>query len=485
MSREGQRGQSLIELVIAIAVGVLFITGALGIIVVSLRVNLQNTGSQSATELTQELLEQVTVFANADWHNLDLAPAATGTPLYLVPSGGFFTLATGTEAIVLTGDTNQYSRSFALYDVYRDASNNIGDENDTYDPSTLRVVSSVTWTESGDVASLVAEKYVARIRNRQFLQTDWSGGPGEDTPVLTTTLFSTSTNIHYATSGQITITDLEVSGGGGPVSNIDSVFRYAWSDVYGWLDFKVTETVVVSSTKLMGYANSDQIGFIALDCATTPSSTPNICGTSNFGVANDGSGDLKGMAWNDQVGWIRFDCEDYPAGIGDTCGVVNYGVSIDANGFFNGWAWNDAAGWISFNCNNTFIGNTCGSSNYKVKTAWGTPPASGILTSSPFDTERAQGAAFNWIMWRGVQPTDTTVRFQIATSDSDTGPWNYIGPDGTSGTYYEPSGKDTPIAINKAYHHNDRYFRYQATPVSDPGHLLTPTVEDVIVNWSL
>lgn len=485
MTYERQRGQSLIELVIAIAIGVLFITGALGIIVLSLRINLQNTGSQNATELAQEILEQFQVLANEDWHNVDLGVAATGTPFYLDQSGGFFVLTPGSETITLTGDPNTYTRSVTFYDVYRDATLAVGSSNETYDPSTLRVVSTVSWTESGEATDLSFEKYVARIRNREFVQTDWSGGPNQDGPVLITTEFSTSTNISYATSGYIIISDLSTSYGGGPFSNIDSIYRYAWSDTVGWIDFKASNTVIVSSTKMMGYALSDNVGSVALDCETTPSSTPNICSTSDFGVANDGLGDLKGMAWNDQLGWIRFDCEDYPSGVGDTCGIVNYGVSIDSNGYFNGWAWNDTAGWISFNCNNTFIGNTCGTSDYKVKTSWGTTPATGVLTSAAFDTERVQGAAFNWIMWRGTQPTETTVRFQIATSDSDTGPWTYLGPDGTGNTYYEPAGKDIPIAINKSYHHNDRYIRYRITLVSDAGHLVTPTVEDVILNWSL
>jgi len=482
MNLKNQRGQSLIELVIALAVGVLFLTGSIGIIIVSMRIDVQSTASQNASELASEILEQVSVFANADWHNVD--GAATSTEYSLSQSLGFFILESGSELVDLDGDNRTYTRSFQIFDVYRDFNNDLVLTPGIFDPSTLRVVATVSWLENGQAAEIVTEKYITRTRNRAFTQTDWSGGPNETLPIQTTTRFSTSTNIGYATSGYISIEDLAVSGGGGSTSNIHPIYKYAWSDIYGWIDFKITDTVTVSSTKVTGYAQSDAIGFIALDCATTPSSTPDICSISDFGIANDGFGDLKGLAWNDQIGWIRFDCEDYPVGIGDQCGTVDYGVSIDSNGDFDGWAWNDVAGWISFNCDNTFIGDTCATSDYKVNTSWGTAPGTGVLTSSIFDTQRIGGAAFNWIMWSGIQPTDTNVKFQIASSNNQLGPWSYLGPDGADTSYYEPGGPDTVVAIKKAYHHNERYVRYRVTLESDPGKTISPTVEDVILNWS-
>ncbi|MDO8602035.1 MAG: hypothetical protein Q7R62_02840, partial [bacterium] len=45
-------GQSLVELVIGIALGVMFITGSIGIVVLTLRIGSQNKFSQTATELT-------------------------------------------------------------------------------------------------------------------------------------------------------------------------------------------------------------------------------------------------------------------------------------------------------------------------------------------------------------------------------------------------------------------------------------------------
>ncbi len=263
--------------------------------------------------------------------------------------------------------------------------------------------------------------------------------------------------------------------------------HWAWNDVIGWIDFYSTNNVNVSSQKLSGYATSS-VGYIALDCNNSPNG--NICATSDFKVSNDGSGNLSGWAWNDAIGWISFTCDHTSDGTSppdnvNTCGTSNYQVAISgANGDFSGWAWNDIVGWISFNCNNSGIGNTCGASNYKVNTTWRAAATTAELVSAIFDTQVLKGAAPNAILWRGTKPTGTTVKFQIASSNSSSGPWNFIGPEGTSGTYYEPTGPDTPIQINLAYHNNQRYIRYKVILVSDVSQTASPKVDDVIINWS-
>jgi prepilin-type N-terminal cleavage/methylation domain-containing protein len=150
----------------------------------------------------------------------------------------------------------------------------------------------------------------------------------------------------------------EGAGGLGE-GNIDSTYRYAWAEGIGWIDFRETGNVKVNSSQLKGYATST-VGYIALDCATSPSG--DVCGTSNFKITNDGSGNLSGWAWNDTTGWISFSCANE-----GTCGASNYGVTISATGTFAGWAWSENIGWISFSCANE---GTCGTSDYGVRTTW-------------------------------------------------------------------------------------------------------------------
>ena len=249
--------------------------------------------------------------------------------------------------------------------------------------------------------------------------------------------------------------------------------HWAWNDVIGWIDFYSTNNVNVAPAQLSGYASSS-VGYIALDCATSPS--PDC--TYSYKVSNDGNGYLWGWAWNDAIGWISFDSA--------TAGSSYvYEVTISPlTGDFSGWAWNDIVGWISFNCNNSGIGDTCGTSNYKVKTVWRAQSISGNLISSVFDTGVTSGVAINTIMWQGNQPSDTNVTFQIASSNSSVGPWYYFGPDGSDTTYYDPGALNIPIQINSAYHNNHRYFRYKAILESNAAQTLSPRVDDVIISWS-
>jgi len=257
-------------------------------------------------------------------------------------------------------------------------------------------------------------------------------------------------------------------------TNIDATYRYAWNDTIGWIDFYFDD-VNATSTQLSGYATSS-VGYIALDCATSPNG--DICGTSNFKVSNDGSGNLSGWAYNDAIGWISFDSATASSS-------YFYQVTISpSTGDFSGWAWNDIVGWLCFNCNNSGIGNTCATSTYKVKTAWRTVSATGTLISSIFDTQATNGVAINTIMWQGNKPSDTNVKFQIASSNSSSGPWSYFGPDGSDTTYYTPTDANMPVQINSVFHNNHRYFRYKIFLESNASQTASPRVDDVIINYS-
>ncbi len=279
-------------------------------------------------------------------------------------------------------------------------------------------------------------------------------------------------------------------------TNIDSTNRHAWSDISGWWDFHYYHNVKVGTSTLIGYASSS-IEEISLDCATSP--VGDICNSSNYKVTNpNGSGQLSGCAWNDTIGWISFWCGDGDcdgAGVEDassTCSNSNYRVTIDANGIFSGYAWNDIEGWISFNCANN---NGCGNSNYKVETSWRPGRLTGILESSIFDSGAAGGVTLNSIIWQGSQPAGTCTKFQIAVSNSPTGPWNFWGPDiacdgsGDTNQYFGATcpGPNTAIEIkscDRAWIKDKRYLRYRVILESDTAQSLTPRVDDIILNWS-
>jgi hypothetical protein len=266
--------------------------------------------------------------------------------------------------------------------------------------------------------------------------------------------------------------------------------HWAWNDEIGWIDFSTTGNVTVSPTQLSGYASSS-VGSLSLDCGTSPSG--NICSSGNgfYKVANDGNGDLSGWAWNDDVGWISFYWGDasstYPAVGSTTVACASYGPSYcgvrisPSTGIFSGWAWNDTIGWIDFNCANTGI---CGTSQFDVVTSWLELSESGMLDSQTFDTGVASGAQLNSIIWQGTLPSGTAVGFQIAVSNSSSGPWNFIGPDGTSASTYSTITPGTPIPLLNYASLIGRYFRYRAILTTNFAQTVSPTVNDIVVNWS-
>lgn len=250
--------------------------------------------------------------------------------------------------------------------------------------------------------------------------------------------------------------------------------HWAWNDIIGWIDFYNTNTVNVTSQKLTGYASSSA-GDISLDCATTRNG--DICAQSNYKVLNNGMGDLSGWAWNDEYGWISF-CGGQ--GTADCPGTNAYRVLINpSTGVFTGWAWNDIVGWISFNCSNT---NGCSNSDYKVVTSWNATSTTGFLESSTYDTGINGGAHLNSFFWRGNQPAGTSVRFQFAVSNSSSGPWTYLGPNGNDSYYVV--GPDTAQTLNYSLFDNYRYFRYKVTLVSNQAQTETPRIDEIVINWS-
>ena len=104
--------------------------------------------------------------------------------------------------------------------------------------------------------------------------------------------------------------------------------------------------------------------------------------------------------------------------------------------------------------------------------------ASGDFTShSTGSFDGGNIVAFNRIAWNASVPVNTTLRFQIATSDTNPSPSTFVGPDGTVDSYYTASSTITPF--NQI---NGRYIRYKAFFTSDGS--ATPTLNDVAINYS-
>lgn len=187
-SHPERRGQSLVEVLIAIAVGMIMVIGAITAVVPSLRIQGNSVRVQVAAALGKELLDNTRVFAESNWAALAALSTSSAVHYYLNASSSPFTTSTGEQAIGV--GTTTYTRYFYLSEAKRDSSGMIVASGGTADPSTRKVTVAYQWT-SGPLSTMVT--YVTRSRSNTFWQTDWSSGGGQDGPV-------TAPNSRFATS---------------------------------------------------------------------------------------------------------------------------------------------------------------------------------------------------------------------------------------------------------------------------------------------
>jgi hypothetical protein len=101
----------------------------------------------------------------------------------------------------------------------------------------------------------------------------------------------------------------------------------------------------------------------------------------------------------------------------------------------------------------TTIDLTTSSGNVTLATS-----LTGNLVSALKDSNPAAGLVPSWLTlsWTGSAPANTTIKFQVAGSNSDFGPFNFVGPDGTSATFFTSSG------ASLAQFSGLRYVKYKA-----------------------
>lgn len=104
---------------------------------------------------------------------------------------------------------------------------------------------------------------------------------------------------------------------------------------------------------------------------------------------------------------------------------------------------------------------------------------SGYLISSTFDTGSVSN--FHQINWQPqdypLETGDDSVSFQIATNN-DKETWNFLGPDGTSNTFYTLTNQGINLL-----HNNDRYVRYKVfLKTADTN--FTPIISDVSITFT-
>ena len=136
---------------------------------------------------------------------------------------------------------------------------------------------------------------------------------------------------------------------------------------------------------------------------------------------------------------------------GSTWSVQTYGTSPTSDGGFKTYIGSGASGYLS----------------------------AGDLVSSTKDSAPPTGNTTNWntISFTDAVPTGTSIKFQAAASNNSSGPFTFVGPDGTSGSYFTTTGADL------SRFNGNRYLKYHAF-LGTTSSASTPTLNDVTVCYT-
>jgi type II secretory pathway pseudopilin PulG len=170
-------GQSIIELLVAIGLASLLIPAILTGIVAGRGGRAQEGQRIQAVAVLKSAQEAVRSIAKTSWSGI----SNNGT-YYPAISGGNWTLASGSQT------TNGLTTSVVISDTYRDSSGAIVSVGGTRDPSTKKVIITVSW--SSPFSSFVTStNYFTRFKNNAYTDTllgDFNGGTKNGTAISQT-----------------------------------------------------------------------------------------------------------------------------------------------------------------------------------------------------------------------------------------------------------------------------------------------------------
>ncbi len=199
-----EKAQSLIEVLIGIALGALFVIGTATIIAPSLQTNTGVIQVQVRAQLANELAGNVRSWAAGNWNSVLSLATGTSRNYYLGTATSSFSVASGTELITI--NSQAYNRFFYVNDVYRDSNGNVTTtiSGNSYDPSTKLISIFVAASSTQLSASTSIAIYVTRNTDNIMNQTSWAGSSSQNSAVtMIGTGFATSSNISITASGSL------------------------------------------------------------------------------------------------------------------------------------------------------------------------------------------------------------------------------------------------------------------------------------------
>lgn len=177
LTRCNKKGQSLIELLVALGLSAVLLPALLTALVSTREGRVQQNQRLQAMTIAKEAEEAVRVVREKDWNTF----AANGT-YHPVISDSTWQLGSG--AVTVGG----FTRAVVIADVLRDATGAIVATGGAPDPSTKKVTITVSWS-SLYPSSVTTTLYLARFNNLSWIQTtasDFNAGTNTNTVVTNT-----------------------------------------------------------------------------------------------------------------------------------------------------------------------------------------------------------------------------------------------------------------------------------------------------------
>jgi len=156
-----QLGQSVLELMIAMSIFVLVVSGIMFLVLDAHSANRQGGERTKAAFLTQEAFEATQSIANQGWNKL------VDGEYGLDNSSGYWDLSGAVNVI-----ENRYTRKITVESVYRDGNGDITDAGGTFDIDTKKVTTQTLWDfTTARPSDITLEYYFTNWQSTDWLQT--------------------------------------------------------------------------------------------------------------------------------------------------------------------------------------------------------------------------------------------------------------------------------------------------------------------------
>ncbi len=223
---KNQNGQSLAEIVLAIAIFSILALSLVSLSLGGLFASFRGEELSRAQFLAQEGLEAVRSIKSRAWNELIYNSSEVSTS-----SGKWVLVGEGTS-----GKFGKFERTINFYPVWRDVNNQITSPTTTgayLDVSSKRVESIVSWqTEQGTQAQV---KYISYLTNWEasfWEQSNWQGGSGQLIWIDETKYYSDDGNININILGQVELALVATSTYATSSVLISSAFNTETSSVF-------------------------------------------------------------------------------------------------------------------------------------------------------------------------------------------------------------------------------------------------------------